>query len=757
MAVALAPTMSEIAGYHLYWTLPFATTSDARALTKGPLLDANGDKIVIPAGMGHLHLRELVPDLFPGTYRLMPVDAAGRELPLGEPIETEVVDRQLSEALRSVLETAGRVFLERVHADPELTAAMADVARSPDWQNIMARALQMGDPGLWLGLRPHEPLDEVTHQRLVKSSVERLIVTLRAVTGLDARGATFRLDRESYEALLRTPALITLDHIRAAIGRADHGDAAVRALVRLSLGETLPADVLADILCGVERLDVFLVLVRHASGNRLGALHSLLAKNRLPSTWEGSEQKALTLFALWQLGATQTQTRPVVRRWLRRLLREVATERAAGLLAWLVTDLDEPDVHQVASDVGLSAPAGMPEAMGALAGDLLLHGDVEEVVAGLPERAEAPRVGGVVRRAPKIRPNEPCPCGSGKKYKRCHAELDERREAAIDRSTLMRALSPRLAPEQLKTLARADLAHLDLPKLSDATLVAYLRHQLDLGDWKRALAALDEVAKRPDVLNEDYESLRWNMVDAAFRSRLWPIIKELAERLPPGEADDAEQLILALGERRPDALDRLLRLSHRLIADDDAGSINTLAHILLSTVPPLGILVARGAMRADELDRAAVILRTIEEVRDDLLLSPRDPAHDLFDLLGGVRERQAFADTLRKQVSAEAERLRSQLEAKTARLTELEREAARRAQELREAERVAAEASQRAVPSTAGESRANREKVERLEALVREKNAQLAEARRGLAAATATTSAPAASPSIVTEPEDVAS
>ena len=46
---------------------------------------------------------------------------------------------------------------------------------------------------------------------------------------------------------------------------------------------------------------------------------------------------------------------------------------------------------------------------------------LDDSVAYLPPRAaEEPLPGGGVRAAPKVRPNELCPCGSGKKYKRCH-------------------------------------------------------------------------------------------------------------------------------------------------------------------------------------------------------------------------------------------------------------------------------------------------------------------------------------------------
>ncbi|MBI5548078.1 MAG: SEC-C domain-containing protein, partial [Deltaproteobacteria bacterium] len=43
----------------------------------------------------------------------------------------------------------------------------------------------------------------------------------------------------------------------------------------------------------------------------------------------------------------------------------------------------------------------------------------------LPGAAPAPGKQQTVHRdGPKVRPNDPCPCGSGKKYKRCHGLED---------------------------------------------------------------------------------------------------------------------------------------------------------------------------------------------------------------------------------------------------------------------------------------------------------------------------------------------
>lgn len=43
-----------------------------------------------------------------------------------------------------------------------------------------------------------------------------------------------------------------------------------------------------------------------------------------------------------------------------------------------------------------------------------------------PELAELIRlfVNGQLKEVPVVRRNEPCPCGSGKKYKKCHGKVE---------------------------------------------------------------------------------------------------------------------------------------------------------------------------------------------------------------------------------------------------------------------------------------------------------------------------------------------
>jgi len=52
------------------------------------------------------------------------------------------------------------------------------------------------------------------------------------------------------------------------------------------------------------------------------------------------------------------------------------------------------------------------------------HAGYEEALAGTgADAAPAPKPAPFVRQIGKIGRNDPCPCGSGKKYKHCHGKL----------------------------------------------------------------------------------------------------------------------------------------------------------------------------------------------------------------------------------------------------------------------------------------------------------------------------------------------
>ncbi len=55
------------------------------------------------------------------------------------------------------------------------------------------------------------------------------------------------------------------------------------------------------------------------------------------------------------------------------------------------------------------------------------EGPEAERPAGLrpgPERPVGEKAKPIVRETPKVGRNDPCPCGSGKKYKKCHGKVE---------------------------------------------------------------------------------------------------------------------------------------------------------------------------------------------------------------------------------------------------------------------------------------------------------------------------------------------
>ncbi|HXV08478.1 MAG TPA: SEC-C metal-binding domain-containing protein, partial [Burkholderiales bacterium] len=72
---------------------------------------------------------------------------------------------------------------------------------------------------------------------------------------------------------------------------------------------------------------------------------------------------------------------------------------------------------------GRGAPSGPVEPVN-LVNVRYQHADYEEALAeGAHAEAEAPKAQPFVRQGQKVGRNDPCPCGSGKKYKQCHGRL----------------------------------------------------------------------------------------------------------------------------------------------------------------------------------------------------------------------------------------------------------------------------------------------------------------------------------------------
>jgi hypothetical protein len=145
------------------------------------------------------------------------------------------------------------------------------------------------------------------------------------------RGAVaVALDRASFDHLRLRPSLYGVEAIRAAIERADYDGAAIRALARCWLELELAPALVADVLVGVEWLDVFLALARRCP---VDVLIELWRQGRIADDPVGAEQTLCIALARWQ--EPTRQARATVVPLLRHVARQsrLSAPGAAGLQA----------------------------------------------------------------------------------------------------------------------------------------------------------------------------------------------------------------------------------------------------------------------------------------------------------------------------------------------------------------------------------------------------------------------------------------
>lgn len=308
----------------------------------------------------------------------------------------------------------------------------------------------------------------------------------------------------------------------------------------------------------------------------------------------------------------------------------------------------------------------------------------------LPERmdrvidASAP-----LRRAvAKVGRNDLCPCGSGKKYKRCcfekdqerllhpsdvagvtAEELDEAPEPFLTEAKLEEMRAPKLARLRIEMvppmLQRSVIERLSLYRLSEAMLAAW-----EKVGWRTDLAAAWEYCVFEAIRAGEQDVVR-RLVDLpGVPKALIPFTAVLLL-----ERDNAEKFLQLMEDAAARSLANPRDLTH----------IDLAIALMEGNLPGLGTLLARGAATVAMPLNAETLFDSIDRVRDRLDLPPGDPAEwildDRFDLPEELdEETQEDLAEARRQVdsaSAEASRLRTQLAEARAQLERRERLAAR--------------------------------------------------------------------------------
>jgi hypothetical protein len=525
--------------------------------------------------------------------------------------------------------------------------------------------------------------------------------------------------------------------ICAAVARADYDDAAIRALAAAKLGRALPGELVADVLVGVDRIEVFLPLARQTTAE---LLHDLLGRGRFADEPNGIAQTSYAVFALWQL-----QPPDVVRRLLLPRLRRLARSPdlpalASGMVAWLVTELDDPQLRSIYETRQGAISDQQVKTFGQVMREFW-NVPIDGVVALLPGKAAEPPSSSVpVRAPPKPGRNEPCPCGSGKKFKQCHGEISLAPVVPhVSRAERLRAIEAQLDSEHIGRLSRAELAELDLVRLPGGALIELMRRQGRLRDWHRATLAYEEYVRR---FGKGYaDEFFHGVIFQALLAGQLDVAAQLLTRLDDPKSAPLLELELAMATSESDEALGLLENLARAALRSGGISARDLADVVVRRSPAFGILVARGALATDWLWEGDSLLDWIEGARDDLALPPGDPAQGVFDALGGQRKAKAdakVAEAERDLLNQTAADLQARLDDVTNRLKAMEQQSAERERELERDLRAAAESHQRAtqaqIETAQRELRAQRQKVDELQAGIRERNEERAALRRELAA-----------------------
>ena len=506
----------------------------------------------------------------------------------------------------------------------------------------------------------------------------------------------------------------SLADIDQAIAACDFDRAASLAIARVKGGEPVGTDVIARILPGIELPAMVNALVAITPERK--ALVDVVTSRAFPTTKDASELEAIVLYAAWRAGADPTAIIP----HLRRLSARTMTAEGYALLATIAESIDDPNVRAATKPI---ASFAKEYARQVAADEKAMTASLDGVLASLPAEVESSRGGFTVRSTKTVGRNDPCPCGSGLKYKKCHADKD-----AVATPSPVPGLSwdeflagDKLTEMHVQALPLRDLVKVDLARLADKPLYAAFSRFTLANQHAHAERVVAEAERRGGHLGADMrEALVHELLDTG---RIEDARRHIGQ-LPEEHARD-HALEMTIYDGPPEAAwHALVAAARTAVGSTDKLPDLELAYTLLRAEPALGIIAARACIGTLHVDDAALLLELVEEARDRLNLPPTDAAWDVLD---------ALTEPQKKKHEGESDaQLKSSLAESSGRIDQLERALAQVRSELSDAKTRPAAELMRAPEQTSGlES-----KVRELEALIREGNAERRELRKQIEAAT---------------------
>ncbi len=561
-------------------------------------------------------------------------------------------------------------------------------------------------------------------------------------------------------------------------------DALLARAVASGQAQTVDALMLATVVAGrrlearhlVEAAELFNTpfilgkVAMHAEGNVAAALAAAMATGHL-----GDERQAMAALVagLWCRRHPQQEIPDELRRQLRHAARDCSLfgfEVMMGLhdAALLIGDPAVKEILALPDDdnweSGLS-PIGK-------AFETLALDDSQKFWTLLPLDSYSKRFIPAGRRpaqaSQRTGRNDPCPCGSGRKYKKCCLDKDSANDSdasdlpGVTCTQIMENLELFLDAERLQILRSHELARLD-PARVEAGLRPLLIDRLLAYDELAAAVAVLPLLPADSRRTKEWE----DCLDAAIYLRRSDLLHQLVampvanqEALRPALASFDVCYLLGSAEQR-----HLLDGLEKEVVATLGANPALLAHLADSLgdvgLPGLAILTARAALVEDNFGSlTSLCLRVIEHARDQLLLSPRDPIEDI-DELSGFED--APRDAGPEGWHSELGKAREQVAGKEAELRQMRQALQEAREKLRHEERVARRHEARrlaphAAPPAADPDPELRQRINQLKSALNavhsEKHDLLAELREARRAAEVTKTARLAPPPPASEEGD---
>ena len=241
------------------------------------------------------------------------------------------------------------------------------------------------------------------------------------------------------------------------------------------------------------------------------------------------------------------------------------------------------------------------------------------------------------RSVARVGRNEPCPCGSGKKYKHCCIESDNIRlqhSSSIPGRTHREALDNTesfLTPARIDHTSLVEMLIYDPTKIPKSVLKTYFFRLAAYRLFDKAAESLEKLGYSPEL--ED----SWDTVmTLANRSARYDIVQRLVKLRDSSEAFEKD---LWFGYRLANAANdpaKFLEIleGHTTLAveENTIGGLHGITYALLnSKLRALGILIARGVIPLDPMKEANFLYEEVLRARDLLALPPNDIDSDIMD------------------------------------------------------------------------------------------------------------------------------